>query len=475
MKAVPMFNLKTVTPRTLAIGLALLSTQAHAFDTQIQFSSNPSPDASCQIVISQNGTSGVQNAFVSAAAPGVPVAAAGGQFFAVGGIIATGGVGAVSAGDLAACGWDNARMIVQEGADGTFPTDDRIGITFRAEDRVDGLTRDYEFALVGAAATSVVVTATLVVAPPGGGTATPADEMVTSFLNQRTNQLLSSQPNLTSLLNGTGLGNFDARFTGGRGQLNFSSSGSQPVWVRLNASYVDEDSRDSTYLFGAAGGHVALSPDFIIGGMIEFDYFDQEEGADGVDGTGWLVGPYFVSRLDGKNLYLEGKLLYGQSDNDITSGTTTGSFDSERYLAQFRLSGDMRNGKTRFIPSIAASYASDRQESYTDSTATLVASQRVELGQLRVGVNFETPVPFFNQDNAMLLTGGISAIGSYVGGDGDASGIVTDYEGGRARLDLGLVYQANGGGVLDVSTFYDGIGTGDYEAFGLSAAFNLNF
>ena len=236
-----------------------------------------------------------------------------------------------------------------------------------------------------------------------------------------------------------------------------------------------EGTRDSTYIFGAVGGHVALSSDFIVGGMIELDYFDQEEGTDGVDGTGWLAGPYFVSRVDGKNLYLEGKLLYGQSSNDITSGTTTGSFDSKRLLAQVRLSGDMQYGVTRLIPSIQASYTSDKQEAYTDSTATLIAGQTVELGQLEIGVDFETPAPFYTGAGNMLLTGGVTAIGSYIGGSGDAVGVLPDYEGGRARLDLGLVYQGAGGGILDVSTFYDGIGTGDYEAYGIEAGFNFKF
>lgn len=453
-----------------AAGLMLFASQAQALDGSIPASFTPSPNGACTFEIFNSDA--FDDAGVRIVSGGPNELAGGAQF--ISNTVTPGP--SISAVTLASCGYLNATSISQDGADGTYAADDRIGITFRAEDINDGLIRDYEFALVGVTGTTVVITATLVVAPPtGGGAATPADEMVTSFLNQRTNQLVASQPDLTPFLSGTRGVGLNGNLTGTRGRLSFSSDVSQPVWTRLNASYVDEESRDSVYLFGAAGGHVALSPDFIIGGMIELDYFDQDEGTDGVDGTGWLVGPYFVSRLDGKNLYLEGKLLYGQSDNDITSGATTGSFDSERYLAQLRLSGDMYRGKTRLIPSIAASYASDRQEAYIDSTSTLIASQRVELGQLEIGVDFEVPAPFFEGPGAMLLTGGVNAIGSYIGGDGDAPGILSDYEGVRARLDLGLVYQGSSGGVLDFSTFYDGIGTGGYESFGLSAGFNLNF
>jgi hypothetical protein len=75
----------------------------------------------------------------------------------------------------------------------------------------------------------------------------------------------------------------------------------------------------------------------------------------------------------------------------------------------------------------------------------------------------------------MTLTGGITAIGSFVNGAGHAASIIPEYEGGRARIDLGLLHSMANGGVFSIQSYYDGIGTSGFESYGLSLSFEMQF
>ena len=64
-----------------------------------------------------------------------------------------------------------------------------------------------------------------------------------------------------------------------------------------------------------------------------------------IDGSGWMVGPYFVTRHDNRSLYFEGRLLYGQSDNDIRFNDLI----SEQEPGLLILIGRLRNCEWREI------------------------------------------------------------------------------------------------------------------------------
>ena len=77
----------------------------------------------------------------------------------------------------------------------------------------------------------------------------------------------------------------------------------------------------------------------------------MDDPANNASGRGWMVGPYFVAKTPEQPLYFEGRLLYGQTDNEISPlGTYTDSFETERWLAQLRATGEYKIRNTTLMP-----------------------------------------------------------------------------------------------------------------------------
>lgn len=301
---------------------------------------------------------------------------------------------------------------------------------------------------------------------------------IAQFMLSRANQLISNQPNLTTLLAGGGSGRADLSVTraGGNFHLATPTDTNNGLWAKLNGSWSNEDTRETQYVFGALGSHYAFSPELLVGSMVELDYLRQDDGPAKVEGQGWMAGLYAVARAPNHPLFIDGRVLYGQTVNDISPlGTYTDRFDTDRWLAQLKVSGELMYGATTVVPSLQLSYTTDDQHAYTDSLDNLVPAQSVELGQAEFAVDFSHDVAVKDPHASLELTGGIAAIGSSTNGTGHADLIVPEYEGGRAKLKMGVNYTLQNGGTLALDTFYDGIGTSDYESYGLQVGFNLAF
>lgn len=108
-----------------------------------------------------------------------------------------------------------------------------------------------------------------------------------------------------------------------------------------------------------------------------------------------MGGPYLVAQWPGQPLFLDGRFLYDQADNELSqNGGAADHFDSERLLVQVKLFGVMTYGETQLIHSFRASYYSDTQESFVDNLGNAIGSQTAESGQFELGMGFETPAPF---------------------------------------------------------------------------------
>ncbi|MGR3620732.1 MAG: hypothetical protein ACU0BV_00460, partial [Pseudophaeobacter sp.] len=271
-------------------------------------------------------------------------------------------------------------------------------------------------------------------------------------------------------------GQLNFAVTRGHGTFDIRTNPGARVWTRLQGSVSREGSSDSTYAFGAIGSHFKLRENLLLGAMLEFDYLEQQDGAASVKGTGWLIGPYFFSKFPNHDIFVEGRLLYGQSSNDVTPfGTYTDRVETERLLALVKLSGTMEQGKTTLIPSLKLTYTSDDQEAYRDGLGNLIPSQGIAWSQIEAALDFETPIETARGNGALVLTGGISAIGSSSRYSGAAASTLTDVEGGRAKIELGLNYQFAERGLFQIETFYDGIGKSNYESYGLEIGLDLKF
>ena len=300
------------------------------------------------------------------------------------------------------------------------------------------------------------------VSPPDTTSPTVADtqKKISGFTVGRLNRLTTSQSGLVRFLRKDVRNSFNAN-----SRLNFASIdgsvSSGNAWAKLTGT----KSNSGSYVLGSLGAHTFVSENFLLGGMLQLDY--AEDDANKISGKGWLVGPYFVAKHSTQPLFFEGRLLYGQTDNEITPlGTFTDNFKTARWLAQFRTTGEVSYNTATLMPLLDLTYADDTQKTYTDSLGNIISGKTVELMQLTAGMDFRVPVSV--QTGSLDLTGGVSGIYSSTS-DGNA-----DYEGLRGRADLGIEYSLGEAGTLDVNTFVDGLGS-DYQGHGMDIGYNLKF
>ena len=323
---------------------------------------------------------------------------------------------------------------------------------------------------------------------PGVVSVTVRDEdsilpLIGKFLETRATTLLSSQPDLSSFLKQGGpppggSGGFTFRATNGRLALDggFVRDG---VWGEVTGSYANSDSGDMKFVLGSFGIHRKYSENFLAGAMLQFDFadYDLDGQAGTTDGTGWLVGPYFAARHGTRPLHFEGRLLYGQSDNDIRFNdpvfrVRTGSFDTTRLLAQLRVAGEIalstEDDGPRLIPYADAHWIEDRAAAFTDSIGNRVSGQKVSVGEFELGSNVEVPIAMGH--GAMTFTGGLGVV--YSNSEGD---YIPSASRSRGRGEIGLSYGLDDKVRIDFESFYDGIGTSGYEGYGLSLSAEMRF
>lgn len=302
-----------------------------------------------------------------------------------------------------------------------------------------------------------------------------ASEMITRFMETRARNLIQNQPRLSGFLRGRRGGQFSAQVTRGHGDFDIQT-GTGPVWFSLRASATEHESGgDSAYALATFGSHVTLGDGLIVGGMLQLDYAEDDMGG-GIRtrGHGWMLGPYVVAQLGDQPLFFEGRLLYGESDNEISPlGSFTDSFESERWLTMVAVEGSYEAEALRYFPRLQFSHAVDTQMAYVDGLSNPVPEQTIRLSELSAGVDFE--MPLFGPASGQLLTWGLSGIWSRVEGDGAASAYIDETENGRGRIDLGYRFRGDGGLTLTGDLFVDGLGSDDFMSYGAEVALALEF
>lgn len=303
---------------------------------------------------------------------------------------------------------------------------------------------------------------------------TNTQRLIQAFQNARATSLATNQPGLTRFLQRSGSGVLDTSVTQGSGYLNFASDPSNPVWFNLTGNWSSQDNFDSSYALAVLGAHRQVNSNLLIGAMLQLDYAETENGPASVDGTGWLIGPYVVAKLPSQPVFFEGRALYGQADNDISPlGTYTDSFDSDRWLVQSRVTGEIKRGALTLMPLLDVSYASDDQKAYTDSLGNLIPQQDFSLTTARLGMDFSHPIQVSR--GAMELTGGLSGIWSTTSGTGTVPGVTPIGDTARARADLGFDYRLENNSLLAANVFYDGIGESGFENYSVNLLWQMSF
>lgn len=306
----------------------------------------------------------------------------------------------------------------------------------------------------------------------------PILETISDHLNARAETLLEMQPGLTRFLSGSGA---DAvrgvSLRAGRGGIGaeggFARGG---VWIDATGAWSEVGGAESRHVVGTLGAHREVSDGLLLGGMFQHDAVDADlaDGAGNIEGKGWMAGPYFAANGASGQLRFEGRLLYGRSSNDIDfagsgSGTRTGTFDGERWLAQARVEGErpLGNGAV-MIPSAGLGHAREIVEGFRDGLGSDVEGQTVSVTRLQFGTELEIPVEStrgdltLRPDLAFVLT---DASGRYVKA-GTAFG---------GRIGFGVDYRLEDSVSLGFESFYSGFGRSESEFHGAGLYLRMEF
>ena len=357
---------------------------------------------------------------------------------------------------------------------GTDWTSAGTALTATVKDLVNGTQYTFEVRAVnirgGGAAARTAAT------PVARPTVAELQRHIAGFMLNRANTLVGNQPGLTRFLKpggnkpgGNSLKGQGAANGGAvRGSVEY-----RDVWLNIKGAWSSTDGAASRSLFGALGTHWQLNERLLAGIVLQFDTADETlAGRNGsIAGKGWLVGPYFAGKLAEQPLFFEGRLLYGQSTNRLDHAKgVSGEFETSRWLAQLRVEGEvgLESGLT-LNPFADLAWTQDRQHGFTDSLGRRVGGQKVSLGQAKIGIDFRLPLEL--EQDELVLSGG--AEGIFSTSEGGATG--TGFEGGRARLGLGLLYRPDDGIDLKLKGYYDGIGARDYKGHGIGGSLSIRF
>ena len=136
-----------------------------------------------------------------------------------------------------------------------------------------------------------------------------------------------------------------------------------------------------------------IGQDLLLGVSAQVDHADGRSGAqeDGIEGTGWMVGPYMTARIY-QNFYIDAAGSYGRADNSIAlgGGLRADKFGSQRWFARAALFGDFAvsgwgGGRYGFQPSVDVSRYVETSDAYRDSRGLTIRSSKVELSDVSFG------------------------------------------------------------------------------------------
>jgi hypothetical protein len=295
-------------------------------------------------------------------------------------------------------------------------------------------------------------------------------KLITQMMLYRSNLLLGSQPDLIDVLS-VGENTLSGSGNEHNGRFNLSTNITNPIWARIKASWSVNGAVKNRYVHGSFGLHHVFTPNFAAGLMLEMDYYNSKEGNLSNYGRGWLIGPYVVLKSPEHPIYLDARVLWGESHNKLNDNVN--DFKTERFLSRIKIAGDIEFDHFIITPNIIGAYTSDKQEQFINANNLIIPEQKIEIGELTLGIDLKLPIEV-NTGN-LVIDAGFNGIYSYHEESNPAISNSNIFERWRGRFDLGFEYQLNELVTVEFSSFYDGIGSADARTIGLDALFSIKF
>ena len=241
-----------------------------------------------------------------------------------------------------------------------------------------------------------------------------------------------------------------------------------------NQTGADRDGQSTSF---ATGAYVAPSAHFMIGTMYRFRSAESASNiqASEVDLIGHGAGAYSTLVLSPK-LSLSGHALYEQSESDVKTGITTGSFDTGQITLSGQLQGSFWRGPFWLRPALGITYAHADQDSYTDSSGARIAGQTSEQGQLTFGPRIGYRV-WREGKRIRFIEPSLSATGVWTFLDeGDttlASSTIIEQDDVAVRFSAGLSILMQNNTQLSFKAGYAGLGESEVESYSIGGQITI--
>ena len=248
------------------------------------------------------------------------------------------------------------------------------------------------------------------------------------------------------------------------------------VWVEGHFSRYDDGAggidREGRFRVLYAGADYPIARGILVGALVQIDD-TQEDVEDAslsgeVEGTGWMAGPYLGIRLM-DTLFFDARAAWGRADNDIwlsddPTGFRNGSFNSDRWLATAKLTGRYQFGAWRLSPEVGLAYGNESYDTYLNSLGQIVDSGDATIGRFNGGAEVGYVIQM--RDGAVLEPHvALKGIWNFKTDDVVVGGVAADTDRSRGRVEAGMLYRTATGWAVRGAGAYDGIGSGDFDAY----------
>ena len=324
-------------------------------------------------------------------------------------------------------------------------------------------------------------------------------DVVHGFVAARADQVISNDPNLTGRLRGRqDTRDYDVGFLSNGVQLALNGSASLAglglgfggndekgsslaskisLWSSLSYVRSEIGDLDTDLLLIHGGVDYAILSNLVVGVLGQYDYSDQDSNLTDISasGNGWLVGPYFVTDLSG--VVIEARAAWGGSDNEVSLfGTFSDDVDTDRSLYKLGVSGQYSlSSQLSLTPIASVIWFEEETDAYTNGLGVEIPELSLDTGRATFGAELAwAPGP----DSKLNFSSHIGLQGLWDFDSNGADGftgtlgpLTNDF---RARLNTGgTIYLKKLPITLD--GFYDGIGAGNFDSYGVTLTLKKSF